>query len=241
MRGVMLPGSAQSMRASSAAMRCWVWCSDGSMPVIFVFSWRVGSVIVPSAYTLKEMETRMVGTPAVPRRIGDSPMSTGPYELTTQVLGPLPIINTFCDRLGLPELLETFLAHHDPRLKLAPAAGIGVVVVRNLVLGREPVYALGEWAAPFDPGLLGLAAGEARLLNDDRVGRGLARLFDADRASLLTRLVLDAVERFGIDCSQLPAAPSCPPPAHIQINSSTHHRRVDRWNQPLVQPGGHVP
>lgn len=31
----------------------------------------------------------------------------------------------------------------------------------------------------------------------------LARLFDTDRASLLTRLVLDAVERFCIDCSQL--------------------------------------
>src|SRR6266542_1646767 len=44
---------------------------------------------------------------------------------------------------------------------------------------------------------------EGGLLNDDRVGRALARLFDADRASLLNRLVLDAVERFDIDCSQL--------------------------------------
>jgi len=42
-----------------------------------------------------------------------------------------------------------------------------------------------------------------RLLNDDRVGRMLARLFDADRASLLTRLLLDAIERFGIDTSRL--------------------------------------
>jgi hypothetical protein len=96
--------------------------------------------------------------------------------ISTAELAPLTnlgvwLINTFCGRLGLPELPETFLAHNDSRLKLAPAAGIGVVV-RNLVLGREPVYALGEWAAPFDPGLLGLAAGEARLLNDDRVGRG---------------------------------------------------------------------
>ena len=51
------------------------------------------------------------------------------------------------------------------------------------MIGGEPVYALGEWAAPFDPALLGLAEGEAGLLNDDRVGRTLARLFDADRAS----------------------------------------------------------
>lgn len=126
----------------------------------------------------------------------------GEFVLDTEMMGALPIVNTFCDRLGLSELLETFLPYNDARLKLAPATGIGVMV-RNLVLGREPVYALGEWAVPFDPGLLGLAAGQARLLNDDRVGRALARLFDADRASLLTRLVLGAVTTFAIDCSQL--------------------------------------
>ena len=126
----------------------------------------------------------------------------GDFELDTRRLGPLPVVNAFMDRLGLPGLLETFLPHDDGRLKLAPAAAIGVVV-RNLVIRRRPVYALGEWAAPYDPSLLGLASGEAELLNDDRVGRSLARLFDADRASLLTRLVLDAIGRFDIDVSQL--------------------------------------
>ena len=123
-------------------------------------------------------------------------------QLDTQLLGPLPIVGAFCDRLGLPTLLESYLPAEDARLKLAPATAIGVVV-RNLVLHRQPVYALGEWAAPFDPDLLGLAPGEPEMLNDDRVARALARLFDADRASLLTRLVLDAISRFGIDTSQL--------------------------------------
>jgi hypothetical protein len=40
------------------------------------------------------------------------------------------------------------------------------VLVRNLVLAREPVYALGRWAEPFDPGPLGLAEGEAEPRND---------------------------------------------------------------------------
>lgn len=124
------------------------------------------------------------------------------YELHTQLLGPLPIVGAFCERLGLRALLEEYLPARDARVKLAPATAIAVVV-RNLVLHRRPVYALGEWAAPFDPALLGMRPGEARLLNDDRVGRDLAALFDADRASLLTRLVLHAVDRFGIDCSQL--------------------------------------
>ena len=41
------------------------------------------------------------------------------------------------------------------------------------------------------------------LLCDDRVGRALDRLFDADRASLLTELTLVAIREFGVDCSQL--------------------------------------
>jgi len=124
------------------------------------------------------------------------------FQLDTVQLGPLPVINAFVDRLGLAGLLETFVPHNDARLKLPPATAIGVVI-RNLVIHRRPVYALGEWAVPFDPGLLGLAPDEAELLNDDRVGRMLARLFDADRASLLTRLVLDAIDRFKLDVSQL--------------------------------------
>lgn len=126
----------------------------------------------------------------------------GEFVLRTEILGALPVINHFLSRLGVGELLERHVPHDDRRLRLAPARAIGVVV-RNLVLHREPVYALGEWAAPFDPALLGLGAGDAGALNDDRVGRALLRLFDADRASLLTALVLRAVDRFGIDCSQL--------------------------------------
>ena len=126
----------------------------------------------------------------------------GQFELRTEVLGALPVINHFLDRLGVARLLERHVPHDDRRLRLAPATAIGVVV-RNLVTHRQPVYALGEWAAPFDPAVLGLAPGDAWALNDDRVGRALGRLFDADRASLLTELVLGAIHRFGIDCSQL--------------------------------------
>ena len=124
------------------------------------------------------------------------------YQLRSELLGPLPIINLFLDRMGLIGSLERFVPHGDARLRLAPAAVLGVVV-RNLVTHREPVYAMGEWAAPYDPGLLDLFAGDIDALNDDRVGRTLERLFDADRASLLTEVVLSVVREFGIDCRQL--------------------------------------
>src|SRR6266540_7112498 len=129
-------------------------------------------------------------------------MGPDPYGLRTELLGPLPVINHFLARMGLAGSLHRFVPYDDARLRLAPAIVLGVVV-RNLVTHRQPVYALGEWAAPYDPALLGLGPGDVAALNDDRVGRTLERLFDADRASLLTEVVLAVVREFGIDTSQL--------------------------------------
>lgn len=128
------------------------------------------------------------------------PRST--FELHSQAVGALPIVNWFLARIGLDDALGAHVPCDDRRLRLAPAAALGVVV-RNLIIDHGPLYALGEWAASFDPGLLGLEAADVGLLNDDRVGRSLDRLFDSDRASLLTEVVLQAVRVFGIDCSQL--------------------------------------
>jgi len=122
--------------------------------------------------------------------------------LRTYELGALPIIDHFLHRLGLMEALERHLGGSDRRLRL-PAAKSLRVLVTNLVIHKEPVYALGEWARAFDSSWLGVSAEELDLLNDDRLGRALDRLFDADRASLVTEVVVGAVDRFGINCTQL--------------------------------------
>jgi transposase len=130
------------------------------------------------------------------------PNDPNDFGLVSRTLGGLPIITAVLDRLGLPALLAGALPAADARIKLAPAVAIRLVVT-NLVLGREPLYGLGEWAARYDPALLGLSVAEVGVLNDDRVGRALESLFDADRASLLTAVVLRAVSEFNIDTSQL--------------------------------------
>jgi len=104
--------------------------------------------------------------------------------------------------MGVAALLDRHLPASDARVSLPAATAIGVLV-RNLCVEREPLYGLADWAAGFEPGLVGLTAGEAGLLNDDRVGRALDQLFDADRASLLCELVLSAIGEFAVDCSQL--------------------------------------
>ena len=48
-----------------------------------------------------------------------------------------------------------------------------------------------------------MADDEVGAINDDRVGRALEALFDADRASLLTELILGVVREFGVDTAEL--------------------------------------
>lgn len=126
----------------------------------------------------------------------------GPFELRSERVGALPIVDRFLERMRLTEALRRYLPEADERTKLPAAVAIGVLV-RNLAIAREPLYGLAEWAERFDPALLGLGADEVCLLNDDRVGRALDELFDSDRASLLLDLVVGVISEFGIDTSQL--------------------------------------
>ena len=129
-------------------------------------------------------------------------MPEGPFQLETELLGALPIVNHFLSRLGVDDRLLRWVPAGDASVRLAPAKALGTAL-RCLCLRREPLYALAEWAAAYDAGLIGLLPEERELLNDDRVGRALAHLFDADRASLLTELIVAMIAAFEIDCTQL--------------------------------------
>ena len=120
--------------------------------------------------------------------------------LETRKVAGLPLVNSVLDRLGFDRLLQKALPAGG-RIDAARALG---VLVRNITLNdRQPVYTHAEWATQAEPALIGLDPGQAALLNDDRVGRALDRLFDADRAALLTELVLRTLRDFKVDVDQL--------------------------------------
>jgi transposase len=126
----------------------------------------------------------------------------GAIQVEHRRVGALPVVNAVLGRLGVDDLLGAYLAEPDPRVGLSSARAIGVLI-RNLAVGREPLYGLAAWAAGHEAGLVGVGPGEAALLNDDRVGRALDELFVADRASLMTALSLAAIRTYRIDCSEL--------------------------------------
>lgn len=131
-----------------------------------------------------------------------TPPSTVALRLQSRAVGPMPIVNRFLHRLGLDQLLAEFVPAIDRRVRLAPAVGLGVLL-RNVLVAREPMYGLQRWASRFDDALLGLPPDGVHLLNDDRVGRCLDALFAADRAALMTAAVVRAVRTFDLDMSEL--------------------------------------
>jgi len=122
--------------------------------------------------------------------------------LATERLGPLPIVNHFIERLGLDRLLDRFVPTTDRRVKLPYAKALGVLL-RSFVVEREPIYRQQETVGSFAPAAYGLEPSELGLIGDDQLGRALDRLFDADRGSLLTDVVVAMRRRFAVRCGEL--------------------------------------
>lgn len=128
--------------------------------------------------------------------------SSDRLTLSSQALGGLPLVNHFLDRLNIDGILQRYVPHTDHRFLLPPSRTLGLFV-RNILLSRTPLYSLSDWASSFVPEVLGLSSHEMGLLNDDRVGRSLDYLFDADRASMVTEIVVQAIREFEIDLNEL--------------------------------------
>jgi transposase len=117
-------------------------------------------------------------------------------------VGAAPVVHRFLERLQIGSLLSRQLPPATRRPEAIPTSRVLGVLLHNLLLARRPLYALPQWAARRVPEHLGLSVGQAALLSDDRLGRALDRLYRADRASMLTRLIAHAVREFAIDLTQ---------------------------------------
>ena len=106
-------------------------------------------------------------------------------------VGALPILNRVIERMELAE--ELALALKNPGYADALLA-----LIKNILVERNALYAVGEWAALYAAGLV--AQGK---IGDDKLGRALDRLFAADRATLQTRIVLAVMTGFDLKMQQI--------------------------------------
>jgi len=126
----------------------------------------------------------------------------GGRTLTSYRVAALPIINHVLERMRLESFLRSYLPRPDRRCRIDPSIGISLLL-KNVLLAREPLYGIAEWAAKFDPKALGFINDQLTSLNDDRMGRCLDCLFRTDITSLVLALATHVVQEFQVDLNEL--------------------------------------
>ena len=118
-------------------------------------------------------------------------MSAPAFQLVRRGQGVLPILDAVIARIGLER-------HLTEALGSTRYAHAVLLLVKNIVVERNALYVVAEWAAPYDPELV-----YGGKFSDDVLARALDRLFETDRASLLTGAILQAVKADGVELSQI--------------------------------------
>jgi len=116
-------------------------------------------------------------------------------------VGGLPLLEAVMRRMRLREIF----AEHLPaggREGIAVADVLRLLVV-NLTVAKDPLYELGQWVATLDLRALGFCQRPAGRFSDDRFARALDKLYLADRATLMTRLVVTTVAAFEVEFSRI--------------------------------------
>lgn len=127
---------------------------------------------------------------------------SGSQTLSSHTVGALPIVNQLLQRIRLEEFLGEHLPPDGRGTRLPTRTGL-LLLLRNLLLSREPIYGVGEWADRYAPDLVGLTAGQRKALNDDRLGRCLDRLFMTGQSELVLAVVQHVIREFGVRLDEL--------------------------------------
>ena len=122
-------------------------------------------------------------------------------KIIRQYVGEIPILQHIANRLGIKEILSRYIPWHGNE-KVSVADSL-MLLVYNITCGRQPLYELEEWVTKMRPDMFGYASFEKGIFNDDRFGRALDKLYHADRASLMTEIVINTVKTINLKLDQL--------------------------------------
>jgi transposase len=123
-------------------------------------------------------------------------------QLRSYDVGALPLLKRIFERMQLERILSQHLPRDDSRTELPTVTAL-LVLFANLLMAREPVYGVGEWAALFPPDLLGLRAQDLSRLHDDRFGRCLDRMFEGIGPTLIMAVVRQVIRAFALSLEEL--------------------------------------
>ncbi len=162
-----------------------------------------------------------------------------------------PIVRAYSERLGLVGLINRLV---PSEMEIDPGTIVLGLVIDTLS-GRSPLYHLEAFFEQQDRALLLGREVEAKVFNDDTVGRVLDRLFEAGTQKIFSELLQVAVQRFTIPLKHVPhdttsvtlygdyrPLPGTEPGLEITYGHSKDHRPdLKQFMVSLLCGGGDVP
>jgi hypothetical protein len=115
-------------------------------------------------------------------------------ELEAYEVHHWPIVRAYAERLGLVGLINRLV---PSEMEIDPGTIVLGMVIDTLS-GRSPLYHLEAFFESQDRALLLGREVEAKVFNDDTVGRVLDRLFEVGTQKIFSELSLAAVQYFAI-------------------------------------------
>lgn len=122
-------------------------------------------------------------------------------SLAKFVLGAHPIIEHFIEMLRIREAISAYVPS-DKRMKLDDDK-ILTLLIHNILTTPNPLYEMEDWLEPLDAEQVGLRPEEIKYIQDDRIGRGLARFYHSRHKDVFFRLALRSIKLFKLDCSRI--------------------------------------
>lgn len=147
--------------------------------------------------------------------------------LTKFVLGAHPIIDHFIEVLRIREIIGTYV-RADKRMSLDDDKVLAILI-HNILTTPNALYEMEDWLKPLDAEKLGLRPEESKLIQDDRIGRALARFYDSRHKDVFFRLALRAIKIFKLDCSRI----------HHDTTTVTFAGKYGGWSAKELLTHGH--
>ncbi len=113
----------------------------------------------------------------------------------------IPLIKSVSKNLGLKSIFKKHICSYGNETVASVDALL--FLVWNITLGRQPLYELSGWIKDIDPKCHGLNRAQLSSFNDDRFGRALDKLYLADRATLMTDIVVTMIKKINLDMGRL--------------------------------------
>jgi len=128
-------------------------------------------------------------------------MSNNIKILNRNKVGELPLIYAIAYRIGLRNILDEFIPCQNNE-KIAPADTM-MLLISNLTIGKDPLDEIENWMKTLDLRCIGDENHKDIKVNDDRFGRVLDRLYSAERATIMTKIVVKTIKAFNISLHRI--------------------------------------